>query len=173
MDTYLQIILILNIKKTNMLDQLISMGKSQLSDGLKEKFGLNESQKEQTMEVAKSSLVDGIKEQVLGGNIGGVMDLFNGKSKPTNENPIVSSVAKSFVNGIVEKVGVGGDKAKMISSFVVPFLLKKFSSKETGEAKDEAGLMSMVGLGGDSSIGGILGSLGGAKDIMGGLGKFF
>ena len=53
--------------------------------------------------------------------------------------------------------------------------MSKFSSKETGEAKDGSQLMSLLGLGGDNIIGAIGGLLGGNNDEnpLGKLGKMF
>lgn len=156
-----------------MIDKLVSLGKEQLSGDLMEKFGLTSQQTEKTMDVTKTSVVEGIKEQVLGGNISGVMDLFNGKADASQGNPVVKAVSQNFVGGLMEKLGISKEKSGSIANLVIPFIMKKFGSSETGEAKTEADLMSMIGLDKDSGVSKIMGSLGGAKDIVGGLGKFF
>ena len=158
-----------------MLDQLISAAKEELGDRLLGEGGLKENQLEPAGEAMQTSVLDTLKDQALGGNMSGIMDLFNGKSNADMSNPIVSGLTKNMLGGLMEKVGIQEKQADMIVGFAVPFLMSKFSSKETGEAADAGDLMSLIGLDGDDAIGGLLKNLGGgsAGDLLGGLSKLF
>lgn len=145
-----------------MISKIISQGKELLSGKLKETVGLDESQINKTLETAGDSTVEGLKEQVTSGNLGGVMDLFNGKSDTSTSNPVVGGIANKFIANLVSKLGISEGMASKASDVVIPFIMSKFSSKETGEAKDSSQLMDMLGGGG---IAGALGGLlGGNKD---------
>lgn len=156
-----------------MIDKLVNLAKQSLGSKLNSDAGLNENQVEQTMDVAKESVFDGLKKEALGGNISGILNLFNGKEKPTQSNPIVTTISNMFVSKAVEKLGFGADKARLISGMVIPFIMEKFSSKDqTGEAKDEAGLMNMLGMDSDDAISGILSSFtkgGSGNSLLGNL----
>ncbi len=156
-----------------MIDQLINVAKSTLGTKLNNEAGLNENEVEKTMDVAKESVFDGLKQEALGGNLTGILNLFNGKEQVSTSNSIVSTISNLFVSKAAEQLGFGADKATMICNIVIPFIMEKFSNKdETGEAKDEAGLMSMLGLNADDAISGLLSSFtkgGDSKSILGGL----
>ncbi|WP_107038159.1 hypothetical protein [Brumimicrobium mesophilum] len=162
-----------------MFDQIISQGKELLSGKLKETIGLDDSQVNKSFEVAGESAIDGLKEEVTGGNLSGVMDLFNGKSDTSTSNPIVGGIANKFIGNLVSKLGISEGIASKVSDMIIPFIMSKFGSKETGEAKEGSDLADLLGGGG---IAGALGGLlGGSKDdkdgkddgILGKLGGMF
>ncbi len=163
------------LKFKQMINDIISQGKELLSEKLKETVGLKDNQIDTTLETAGESTVEVLKDEVTGGNLNGVLDLFNGKSETTKSNPIVDEIAKKFISSLVSKLGIDEGIASKASDIILPFLMSKFSSKETGEAKDGSQLMSLLGLGGDNIIGAIGGLLGGNNDEnpLGKLGKMF
>jgi len=158
-----------------MLDQLIKFGKEQLSGQLKQEAKLNDDQVGKSLNVAQETITDGLKDQILGGNLSGVMNLFNGKSSPTSSNPIVSSLISTYASNLISKVGLSPAIAQTVTNMVIPALMSKFASKDTGEAHDEKGLLSKLGMSGDSAITGMLGGILGNKggDLLGGIGKMF
>lgn len=158
-----------------MIEQLINAAKEQLSDRLLGEGGLKENQLEPAGEAMQTSVLDTLKDQALGGNLSGILDLFNGNAKADMSNPIVSGLAKNMLGGLMEKVGIKEEQADMIVGFAVPFLMSKFSSSETGQAADASDLMGLLGMDKDNAIGGLLKSFGGgaAGDLLGGLSKLF
>lgn len=144
-----------------MIDQLIKMGKEQLSQPLKQKENLNDQQVDQTFDVARQSLKDGVKDQASSGNISQLKKAFNGDKNSAGS--LNQSVMKNFVPQLSSKLGISQDKAGTIGNMVVPFLVDKFSSKETGTANDDQGLLSKLGI--DSGI------LSGVGDKIGSLFK--
>ncbi len=145
-----------------MLDQLISFGKEQLADKLKKDVKLDDKQVDDTFGVAKDTLMDSLKKEALGGNMGGLLNLFNGKDKTDTSNPIVNGFVQSFAGNLISKLGFSQSMSSTIAGLVTPVLMKKYADKATGEAKDEGGLMSMLGMDKDKDVSGLL---------SGGLGK--
>jgi hypothetical protein len=137
-----------------MLDQLINLGKQHLSQSLKDQGKLNDQQIGDTFSVAKGSFLDGLKDQAMSGNISQLTNLFNGKE--SNSNFLTENVMKHFVPQLASKIGISQNQAMSIGNMVIPFLVSKFASKETGAASDGNGLMGMLGI----DTGGLLGGLG-------------
>lgn len=150
-----------------MLDQIMQMAKQQLGGQLQQEADLSEEQVGQTMEVAQDSVQEGLKNEVLSGNISGVMSLFNGSSSPTASNPIVSTITSTFTQKLTSKLGLSPGVANTVNGIVIPFVMSKFTDKETGTASDEKSLLSQLGIDGDSAIQGFLGKKAGG--LLGGL----
>lgn len=158
-----------------MINEIINQGKELLSGKLKETVGLKDNQIDTALETAGQSTIEVLKNEVTGGNLKGVLDLFNGKDGISQSNPIVDGIAKKFISNLVSKLGIGEGVASKASDVILPYIMSKFSSKETGEAKDGSQLTSLLGLGGDDITGAIGNLLGGdkGKGLLGKLGKMF
>lgn len=133
-----------------MINNIINQGKELLAQKLKDSVGLKDNQIDTTLETAGESTVEVLKEEVTGGNLNGVLDLFNGKSETSTSNSIVSEIGKKFIPSLVSKLGVDEGLASKASNIVIPFIMSKFSSKETGEDKDGSQIMNLIGMGGDN-----------------------
>lgn len=140
-----------------MIGDIIDKGKDLLSGELKKTLGFDEKQISTTLETTKDTVGESLKDEVLGGNLNGILNLFNGKSETSNSNPIVDGIGKKFVANLVAKLGVSKGIAEKASGIIFPFIMKKFSSSETGKAQDGNQLVSLLGIGG-----------GGISDILGG-----
>jgi hypothetical protein len=160
-----------------MLDQLIQAASQQLSPQL-EQAGVPSSQLSGIFSQAQSALTDGIKTEAGNGNFSGLLDLFNGNGGSIQNNSIVQSISQQFVGNIVSKLGLSPSLANTISGMVIPFIMSKFSSTDTGTANDASDLMSQLGIGRDDMMTGALtGFLGGdskdAGNLLGGISKLF
>ena len=144
-----------------MLDSLLSMGKGQLAKMLTDQTGLQEDKTDQAIEVTKDTVGNGLKDELMKGNFGGVMDLFNGNAPTTTSNPIVNGITSSLVSNLASKVGISEGIAQQVANIAIPFVMNKLSSDETGKASNEQDLVEKLGMGGDSGIGGMLKGLGG------------
>lgn len=142
-----------------MIDQLINMGKQQLGASLKQNQNLNDQQVDQTFDIAKSTFTDGLKNQAMSGNISQLTNLFNGKE--SNSSFLTNDITKKFVAQLAPKLGISPDKAGSIANMVIPFLVSKFASKETGTADNDGGLMGMLGMDSGNMLGGLGKKLGG------------
>ena len=137
------------------------MGKGQLAKMLTDQTGLQEDKTDQAIEVTKDTVGNGLKDELIKGNFGGVMDLFNGNAPTTTSNPIVSGITNNLVGNLASKVGIPEGIASQVANIAIPFVMNKISSDETGKASNEQDLVEKLGMGGDSGIGGMLKGLGG------------
>jgi hypothetical protein len=148
-----------NVNSKTMIDQLINTAKQQLTPSLKQQHLLNDTQVNDTFNVAKNSLMDGIKNLAATGNLSQITNIFNGKE--TNTSFLTNDVTKKFIGQLASKIGIPPEKASSIAAMVVPFLINKFASKDTGTVENEGGLMDLIGLGSGSPLSEIGNKLGG------------
>lgn len=158
-----------------MLDELIQFARTQVGDQIKNENGLDDNQKDQVFQAAQGGLMDTIKSQIGGGNIGGILNLFNGEDDPDNDkNPVKGQTQQNVVTSLMDKLGLDEGKAGAIANQVVPLLIKQFASKDTGTASDAGDLVKKIGLDGDNNIMDIVskftkGGSGGLMDTVKGL----
>ena len=153
-----------------MLDDLLQLAQGQLGTQLQQEAGLSSSQVSETVDVAKNSFLTQMASEAMSGNLPQRLDIFNGKASTTTANPIVMRLVNQFGGDMMEKMGVSKETAAMVSNMVIPFVMSKIGSPETGTADDAGSMMSQLGLDKLDNIGGMLGGLLGGK---GGLGGFF
>jgi hypothetical protein len=79
-------------------------------------------------------------------------------------------LVNQFGGDMMEKMGVSKETAAMVSNMIIPFVMSKIGSPETGKADDAGSMMSQLGL---NNLDGISGMLGGLLSKKGGLGGFF
>ena len=137
------------------------MGKGQLAKMLTDQTGLQAEKTDEAIAVTKDTVGDGLKNELLKGNFGGVMDLFNGNAPTTTSNPIVSSITNSLVSNLASKIGISEGIAQQVANIAIPYIMNKISSDETGKASSEQDLVEKLGMGGDSGLGSVLKGLGG------------
>ena len=136
----------------------MNMGRQQLGQSLKEQANLNDNQLDQTFNVAQNSFVNGVKDQALSGNMSQLTSLFNGNTN--NSSMLNQSVMNNMIPQLTNQLGVSQDKAGSIASMLVPFLIAKFASNETGTVNNGSDLMNMMGMGGGDIISGLGDKLG-------------
>jgi hypothetical protein len=153
-----------------MLDDLLQLAQSQLGSQLKEEANFSDDQVSETADVAKESFFKQMATEAMSGNLPQLLDIFNGKATATTANPMVMRLVDQFGGDMMEKMGVSKETAAMVSNMVIPFVMVKIASPETGKAENKASMMSKLGLDNLDNIGGMIGGLLGKK---GGLGGFF
>jgi hypothetical protein len=134
---------------------------------------LRDDQIDDTMAVAKESVEEELKAQTLGGNLGGLMDMFNGRNSVNAGNPMVNAVIQRFIPKLSERLGVSPQMAAQVANMLIPVILSKFASKDTGEAKDEGDLIGKLGFDKDNSITDFMKGFGKGKSPLSGLGGLF
>ncbi len=156
-----------------MFDQLIQTAQQQLGPQLAQ-IGVKPEQMGNIFNVAQVTVTDGLKTEATSGGLDSVMSLFNGNGGNIQSNSIVSSLSNNFVTSLASKLGMDQSMATKISGVVIPFIMAKFSSSETGSASSPTDLISQLGFGDiTSSLGNMLGSSDKGGDLLGGLGKLF
>jgi hypothetical protein len=151
-----------------MLDQLINFAKDQLGDQFKNDNQLDDNQQSQVFSTAQSSIMDTLKNQIGNGNIGGLMNLFNGQDDAhPQSNPIAGQAQQNVIASLMDKLGLDEGKAAGIAQQIIPAVMQRFSSPETGTAENPMDLVKKIGLDGDSGIADMIGKFtGGEGNVM-------
>jgi flagellar hook-associated protein FlgK len=151
-----------------MLDQIINFAKDQLGDQFKTDNNLDDNQQAEVFSTAQSSIMDTIKNQIGGGNLGGLMNLFNGQDDASPQaNPIAGEAQQNVIASLMDKLGLDEGKASGIASQIIPAVMQRFSSPETGTAENPMDLVKKIGLDGDSGIADMIGKFtGGEGSVM-------
>ncbi|NDV95337.1 DUF937 domain-containing protein [Dysgonomonas sp. 521] len=146
-----------------MLDGILDLIKDQAL-GAVTQAGVPADKQSAAVETTASSIVDGLKDQLSLDNVSSLMSLFGGSSSSSSalsaSNPIVSSIQKTVVTSLSEKVGLNSAMANTIASTVVPALIGLLSKKSSdpNDSFDFGSLLKSFTGGGDSA-GGLLGGL--------------
>jgi len=147
-----------------MLDQLIKFAKDQLGDQFNSNNQLDSNQQNEVFNTAQSSIMDTIKNQIGGGNIGGLMNLFNGQDDPNAQaNPIAGQAQQNVVTSLMDKLGLDEGKASGIAAQIIPAVMQRFASPETGTAENPMDLIKKIGLEGDNGIADMIGKFTGGE----------
>jgi hypothetical protein len=151
-----------------MLDQLINFAKEQLGDQFKNDNQLDDNQQSQVFSTAQSSIMDTIKNQIGNGNVGGLMNLFNGQDGANAQsNPIAGQAQNNVIASLMDKLGLDEGKASGIAAQIIPAVMQRFASPETGTAENPMDLLKKIGLDGDSDIADMIGKFtGGEGNVM-------
>lgn len=151
-----------------MLDQLINFAKDQLGDQFKTDNQLDDNQQSEVFSTAQSSIMDTLKNQIGSGNIGGLMNLFNGQDDANPQsNPIAGQAQQNVVASLMDKLGLDEGKAGAIAQQIIPAVMQRFSSPETGTADNPMDLVKKIGLDGDSGIADMISKFtGGEGNVM-------
>jgi hypothetical protein len=134
-----------------MLDQIIQYAKDQLGDQVKGQHGLDDNQQSEVFSIAQSSLFESIKGQITGGNLNQIMEMFNGKTDADN-GAVSGQMTNSVVQGLMDKLGFDNAKAGGIAQSVIPAILNRFTSPDSGNASDAGDLIKKFGLDTDSGV---------------------
>lgn len=141
-----------------MFDQLIQFAKEQLGDQFKIDNQLDDNQQSEVFSTAQSSIMDTVKNQIGSGNIGGLMNLFNGQDDANPQsNPIAGQAQQNVVASLMDKLGLDEGKAGAIAQQIIPAVMQRFSSPETGTAENPMDLVKKIGLDSDSGIADMIG----------------
>jgi len=122
-------------------------------NGITNNVGIDDNQKDEVFNAAQGGIMDPIKNQIGNGNLGGLMNLFNGHDDPNdNNNPIKQGASNNVDHSLMDKLGLDEGKAGAIAAQVLPVIMNHFASKETGTANDAGDLMKKIGMDGDNNI---------------------
>ncbi|MEM8909009.1 MAG: hypothetical protein AAGD05_14275 [Bacteroidota bacterium] len=162
-----------------MLDKLFESFGGDVINQITEKAGISADQAKAALPIAQDSLQSGLMEQISGGNIAGLLGMFNsGGGDGLLNNPIFSGIKAKMMEGVMTKLGLPESVAGLVAGTGMSSVIGNLTSQFSGDGGqvDENSLMSGLGL---NSGGGLmdmasnlakdkLGDM--AKDKLGGLG---
>jgi hypothetical protein len=138
-----------------MLDQIIQFAKDQMGEQVKGQHGLDDNQQSEIFSIAQSSLFESIKGQITSGNLNQMMEMFNGKTD-ADGGAVSGNMQNTVVQGLMDKFGFDNNKAGGIAQSVIPAILNRFSSPESGSADNVGDLVKKIGLDADSAVASIV-----------------
>jgi len=173
-----------------MLDKIMEQLGEGVAKQIAGKAGVSLDQAKGMLPFAQESLQEGLMSQVTGGNLSGLLGMFQGASAGGGglmDNPIFVSIKAMFLKKIMTNMGLPESVAGLaagtgLSSLIGGLAGKMVSHGDTDDI-DAGSLMNVLGVGGDAGgmLGKAAGMLGGltgggsdspmdaAKDLLGGL----
>lgn len=148
-----------------MLDSILDQLKGQLGPELMEKFGLDESKKDQVFSVAKDTITNGVKKEATGGGLDGLLNMFSKGDNNDSGNAMQSKLGGDLISNLTSKLGIDADKASGIKDMIMSQVTKLMGDK--GGNFDLNSLMAMV-TGGGKAAGGAGGFLSKIMSMFGG-----
>ncbi len=153
-----------------MLDKLMESFGGDVISQITEKAGISADQAKEVLPIAQESLQSGLMEQVTGGNVDGILGMFNSAGGDgLMSNSLFSGIKAQFMKGIMTKMGLPESVAGMVAGTGMSSIVGNLAGKLGGAGSiDTDGLMSGLGLGGGGGLMDMAAGL--AKDKMGDLG---
>ena len=142
-----------------MLEQLLEGLQGKVGQEVQEKAGVDSDMMSQIMKMAGGVATQQVAKEMMGGGIGNVMNLFSNNSNNTGADSIQGNITNGIVSSLVEKMSFDQGKAAMITSIILPAIMKVVTNKNSETAEDDASPLKDL-FGGDQA-GGIAGLIGG------------
>lgn len=172
-----------------MLDKIMEQLGGGVAEQIAGKAGVSLDQAKGMLPFAQESLQEGLLSQVTGGNINGILGMFQGASGGDGglmDNPIFSSIKGMFMKKVMTNMGLPESVAGLAAGTGMSSLISGLAGKMVAHGDtddiDAGSLMGVLGVGGDAGglLGKAAGMLGGltggddspmdaAKDLLGGL----
>ena len=156
-----------------MLDKLMGSISGDVISQLTEKTGISADQAKGVLPVATESIQSGLMEQVTGGNIGGILNMFNSKGSGMTDNPIFGAIKQKMLGSLMSKMGLPESLAGLVAGNGLESIIGGLSGKLGGDSGEVTQDSMMSGLGLDGGgLGDIAKGMAGdmLKDKLGGLG---
>ena len=145
-----------------MLDSILNLVKDTVANTVNSNGSVPEDKKSQTVETTTHAVANGLKENFTLGNMSNLINLFSSGSS-AGSNPITNNIASTVTSALIQKVGLSQSVANMISTTVVPLVMKVISGKVNDPNEKGFNVESLIETfsgGGDNKGGGLLSSLG-------------
>ncbi|MCD7901713.1 MAG: hypothetical protein LUH22_18215 [Bacteroides sp.] len=119
-----------------------------------------EEKKAETVNTVTNAVTDGLKNNFTMDNILNIKNLFK-KETPVENNPITNNIQGTVTSSLMEKIGLSPQVAALLSSTVVPLVLKSLSGKVNDPNEKGFNIESLIGMfSGSGNSGNLMGSLG-------------
>jgi len=173
-----------------MLDKIMGQLGGGVAEQIAGKAGVSMDQAKEMLPLAQESLQEGVMSQVTGGNVSGLLGMFQGATGGGGglmNNSIFGSIKNMFMQKVMTKMGLPASVAGLAAGTGMSSLIGGLAGKMEADGEtngiDAGSLMNVLGVGGDAGgmmgkAAGMLGGLTGggegsamdsAKDMLGGL----
>lgn len=132
-----------------MLDKLMDSIGGDVISSITEKAGISTDQAKQVLPIATDTLQSGLMKEVTGGNLSGILSMFNSGSGLA-DNPLFGSLKNMLVQNVIEKIGLPPAVAGLVGGSGLESIIGGLAGKIGGGGEvTQDNLMSNLGLGGD------------------------
>jgi hypothetical protein len=145
-----------------MLESIINSAKAELGKKLTEN-GVADSQMDDVLGLAKESVLDNFKSSAGGGDLNGILNLFNGKQS-IQSSSLVNNIVGDYASRLISKLGFSNSTANSIANIAIPFIMNMINKKTPDKGLGDNDLSELLG---DSFLKGNAGNmLGKFKDLF-------
>lgn len=150
-----------------MLDLILNGLKDQVGGDLQQKAGVQPNMLDDILKITGNVATKEVSKEMLGGNLGAVMNLFSNQSNNAQASSLQSNIMNGMVSNFVQQLGLKKETAGMVTAIIIPALMNMITKKNAETPEDDASplndLFNPKGQGGDNNpLGGLIGkTLGG------------
>ena len=123
-----------------MFDSILDSVKGEISETLKGKLGLNDSDVDKTLSSTKDALENTVASEAKANGIENLMNLFSSDNNSTSSDGILKDLGGNLLSGLLAN-GFSGDKASLIKNMILPIVMKFAANKIGGDSRMLAGLI--------------------------------
>lgn len=125
--------------------------------------GFKSNQLDDVFNIAGGVVTKEVGQQMLGGNKGGLMNLFSGQQNSSSANGIEDAISKGIMSQLVSRLGMNKNVASSVVGVLLPGILNKVTKVNSQTPDDDfSPLENLFGGGGGSNksdVGGLLNKL--------------
>jgi len=145
-----------------MIDQIINSLKSEVGSQILKQTKLPSGNLDKVFSVIGDVTKKEVTNQMTGGNIGSVMNLFSNKPNNSSANLLQTNIVSGVVANLTRKLGIPNEMSNKIAQIAVPALINLITNKNSTTPDDDPSpLNELFG----SKKGSLMGGL--AKNLLG------
>jgi len=145
-----------------MIDQIISSLKSEVGGQILKQTNLPSGKLDKVFSVIGDVTKKEVTSQMIGGNLGTVMNLFSSKPNNSGANLLQNNIVSGVVTTLTRKLGMSSEMSNTIAQLAVPALINLITKKNnTTPDDDPSPLNELFGSKKSSLVSGL------AKNILG------
>ena len=136
-----------------MLDQLMGSIGGDLINSITEKAGISADQAKEVLPIATETLQSGLMKEAAGGNLSGILGLFNSAPGALAQNSLFGNLKSMFMKNIMTKLGLPEPIAAMVAGSGMESIIGGLAGKLGGAGNiTQDSLLSNLGLGGTDGL---------------------
>ncbi len=143
-----------------MFDNILKELKDEFAGKITEIPGVQNNQVDDIFNIVGSEVTKQVGEQMKGGNISALMNLFSRQPNNSSANALQNALSSGITNQIISKLGLNSSTASSIVNMILPSILDKITNINSQTPDDDdSPLRNLFGGDTSSAIGGLLNKL--------------
>lgn len=148
-----------------MFENLLNLVKENAGEAIINNPSIPNEKNNEAISETTNGIMDGLKEQLAGGNLAGISNLFS--SGNITGNPIVGQISQMVTSKLSQKFGLDANASGNIVSSIIPKVMEQFVHK-TNDPNDQSFNMDGIMASLSSQSGGLGGMVDSLKGMFGG-----